>query len=251
MSEFKNKVAFVTGGNAGIGKATAIAFAKEGAKVVIAARRKKEGLEVIEEIKQFGGEAIFIELDVSNSNKVKSAIEETVKNFGRLDYCFNNAGVNIDSEVPLHEYNDDSWAKTLDINLSGVFYCMKYELQQLLKNGGGVIVNMSSLAGIISKTFINPAYNATKHAVIGLTKNAALRYADKGIRVNAICPAVIVTPLIEALPDSTKDALSTMHPIGRYGTVEEVADTVLWLCSEKTGFITGQSIVMDGGLTIG
>jgi NAD(P)-dependent dehydrogenase (short-subunit alcohol dehydrogenase family) len=251
MSEFKNKVAFVTGGNSGIGKATAIAFAKEGAKVVIAARREKEGLAVVEQIKQFGGEAIFAELDVSKPGSVKLAIEKTIKNFGRLDYCFNNAGVNIDSGVPFHEFNDDSWAEMVNINLSGVFYCMKYEIQQMLKNGGGFIVNMSSVAGIISKPFVSAGYNATKHGVIGLTKNAALIYAQKGIRVNAVCPAIIMTPLVEALPDSTKAALSSLHPIGRYGTVEEVADTVLWLCSEKTGFVIGQAIVIDGGLTIG
>jgi NAD(P)-dependent dehydrogenase (short-subunit alcohol dehydrogenase family) len=251
MNELKNKVAFVTGGNSGIGKATAIAFAKAGAKVAIAARRKKEGIAVVEQIKQSGGEAIFIELDVSKPDKVKAAIEKTISELGGLNYCFNNAGINIDSDTPLHEFSDDSWKNIVDVNLSGVFYCMKYQIQQMLKTGGGVIINMSSVAGIISKPFVSAGYNSTKHGIIGLTKNAALIYAKNGIRVNSICPAIIMTPLVEALPEATKIALSNMHPIGRYGNVEEVADTVLWLCSEKAGFITGQSIVLDGGLTIG
>jgi NAD(P)-dependent dehydrogenase (short-subunit alcohol dehydrogenase family) len=251
MDDFKNKVAFITGGNSGIGKATALAFAKEGAKVAIAARRKKEGLEVLEQIKQFNSEAIFIELDVSIPEMVKSAIEETVSKLGGLDYCFNNAGLNVDSGIPLHEFSIESWNTMVGVNLSGVFYCLKYQIPHLLKTGHGSIVNMSSVGGLISKWFVSAAYNSTKHGIIGLTKNAALAYAKYGIRVNSICPAIVKTPLTEALPEEAKEALSQMHPIGRYADVEEVAEAVLWLCSEKAGFITGSSFVMDGGLTIG
>ena len=251
MSEFKNKVAFVTAANSGIGKATAIAFAKEGAKVIVAARREKEGKEVVDQILAAGGEATFISVDVSKAKDVKNAIDKTVDLYGGLDYCFNNAGVNIDSDIPLHEYDDESWKSIVDINLSGVFYCLKYEIQQMLKNGGGAIVNMSSVAGVISKPFVSAGYNASKHGVIGLTKNAALFYARNGIRVNAVCPAIIETPLVEALPEATKAALTSIHPVGYYGSVNEVADAVLFLCSKKSHFTTGHSMVIDGGLTIG
>ena len=251
MISLKNKVAFVTGGTSGIGRYTAMAFADAGAKVCIAARNTDTGNQIVEQIQRDGGQAIFIETDVSDSTMVKAAIEETTQKLGGLDFCFNNAGIASGAGIPFHEFSEKCWKELIDVNLSSVFYCMKYQIGYMLKNGGGVIVNMSSVAGLISKPFVGAGYNATKHGVIGLTKNAALFYAKAGIRVNAICPGVIETPLVDSLPDEIKEALSHMHPVGRFGEPHEVADTVLWLCSEKSAFITGQSVVIDGGLTIG
>ena len=251
MKSLKNKIAFVTGGTSGIGKSTAMAFADAGAKVCIAARSADKGNEIVEQIQRDGGQAIFIQTDVSDSMMVKAAIEKTTQKLGGLDFCFNNAGATLKPGVPFHEFSEKSWKQLIDVNLSGIFYCMKYQIAYMLKNGGGVIVNMSSVAGLISKPFVGAGYNAAKHGVIGLTKNAALYYAKSGIRVNAVCPGVIETPLVESLPDEIKKAAVHMHPTGRFGEPHEVANTVLWLCSEKSAFITGQSIAIDGGLTIG
>lgn len=249
MTEFKNKTIFITGGNSGIGKATAIEFAKAGANVVITGRREKEGMEAVEEIKKYNSTILFVKTDVCIEKDIENAVKIAVERFGKIDYAFNNAGVNLEPN-PIHELDLNNWNQVINTNLTGVVLCMKYELREMLKQGHGNIINMSSLAGLISRWFIPVAYNASKHGVIGLTKNAALAYAKNNIRVNAICPAVIYTPLIEALPEEVKEHLKTIHPIGRYGTLEEVANTVQWLCSEKSAFITGQSIVLDGGMTI-
>lgn len=248
MSEFNNKTVFITGGNSGIGKATAIEFAKAGANVVITGRREKEGEEAIAEMKQYSEKVLFIQMDVCNEKEVEEAIQTTVSKFGKLDYAFNNAGINLEPN-PIHELDMDNWTAVINTNLTGVILCMKYEIREMLKQGHGSIVNMSSAAGLISRWFIPVAYNASKHAVIGVTKNAAIAYAQQNIRVNAVCPAVIQTPLIDALPAEVRDHLKGIHPVGRYGTLEEVANTVMFLCSDKASFVTGQSISIDGGMT--
>ncbi len=249
MEGIKEKVIFITGGNSGLGKATAIEFAKAGAKIAITARREQEGKDTVKELQELGAEAMFIQCDVTQEEQVKNAVQKTVEKFGTIHFAFNNAGLNLEHK-PIHEMELENWDTVMDINIKGVFLCMKYQLKEMLKNGGGSIVNMSSLGGILTKWFIPAPYNASKHAVIGLTKNAALYYAKNNIRVNAVCPAVILTPLIEALPQDVQTHLRDIHPVGRYGEAKEVADAVMWLCSDNSKFITGQSIVLDGGLSI-
>jgi len=248
MGEFNNKTVFITGGNSGIGKATAIEFAKAGANVVITGRRDIEGEATIAEMKQYSETVLFIKMDVCNEKEVEAAIKTTVDKFGKLDYAFNNAGINLEPN-PIHELDMDNWTAVINTNLTGVVLCMKHEIREMLKQGHGSIVNMSSLAGLISRWFIPVAYNASKHGVIGITKNAAIAYAQQNIRVNAVCPAVIQTPLIDALPAEVQDHLKGIHPVGRYGTLEEVANMVMFLCSDKASFVTGQSIAIDGGMT--
>lgn len=246
----KGKTAFVTGGNSGIGESVAKRFALEGANVAIAAQNENTAQQVITDIKEAGGNAIFVKVNVADSESVKSAVQKTVDEFGSLDIAFNNAGVNPEF-TPIHELDEPSWDSAMDINIKGVMLCMKYEIQQMLQQKSGRIINMSSVAGILSKPYVTAAYSASKHAVIGLTKNAALFYAKENIQINAICPAVVYTNLIKQLPDEVQDQLSQAHPIGRFGKLEEIADTVFWLSSGDNKFITGQSIVIDGGLSIG
>ncbi len=243
---FQNKVAIITGGSFGIGKATAIAFAKEGAKVVVA--------DIIEDgatlavIQSAGGEAMFISCDVSSEDSVKAMVEKTIDQYGRLDFAFNNAGVEGYS-APTHECASDNWSKTININLKGVWLCMKYEIPHLLKQGKGAIVNNASIAGLVGFPNI-PAYVASKHGVIGLTKNAALEYAKLGIRVNAVCPGVIRTPMVDRFTGKNKEVekqFENMEPVGRMGEPEEVAAAVTWLCSDASSFVTGHSLTVDGG----
>jgi NAD(P)-dependent dehydrogenase (short-subunit alcohol dehydrogenase family) len=250
--ELQNKVAIVTGGTSGIGRDTAVLFAKEGAKVVVAGRRQPEGEETIDLIRGAGGEGIFVATDVSTTADVQALVQKTVEKFGRLDIGFNNAGIE-GNWVPIAEQAEEDWDRTIAINLKGVWLCLKYEIQQMLKQGtGGAIVNMSSVAGFIGSAGA-ATYSATKHGVIGLTKGAALESATKGIRVNAICPAVIETPMGERLfgtPEARKFSLG-LHPIGRFGQPMEVAEAVLWMCSDRASFMTGQSLVLDGGFLAG
>ncbi len=250
--ELQNKVAIVTGGTSGIGRDTAVLFAKEGAKVVVAGRRQPEGEETIDLIRGAGGEGIFVPTDVSKTAEVQGLVQKTVEKFGRLDIGFNNAGIE-GAWIPIAEQAEEDWDRTIAINLKGVWLCLKYEIQQMLKQGtGGAIVNMSSVAGFIGSAGA-ATYCATKHGVIGLTKGAALETATKGIRVNAICPAVIETPMGERLfgaPEARKFSLS-LHPIGRFGRPVEVAEAVLWMCSDRASFMTGQSLVLDGGFLAG
>jgi NAD(P)-dependent dehydrogenase (short-subunit alcohol dehydrogenase family) len=250
--ELQNKVAIVTGGTSGIGRDTAVLFAKEGAKVVVAGRRQPEGEETIDLIRAAGGEGIFIPTDVSKTADVQALVQKTVGKFGRLDIGFNNAGIE-GNWVPIAEQAEEDWDRTIAINLKGVWLCLKYEIQQMLKQGGGgAIVNMSSISGFIGSAGA-ATYSATKHGVIGLTKGAALETAAKGIRVNAICPAVIETPMGERLfgaPEARKFSLG-LHPIGRFGRPMEVAEAVLWMCSDRASFMTGQSLVLDGGFLAG
>ncbi len=245
MKEFENKVALVTGGSSGIGRATAIAFAREGAKVVVAARRVKEGEETVRLIKEAGSDGIFIKTDVTVEEEVQALIEKTVATYSRLDYAFNNAGVAI--LAPITEITVDIYQKTFDVNVKGVLLCMKYEILQMLKNGGGSIVNNSSVAGLTGSE-LSPVYSASKHAVLGLTKAAALSVAKSKIRVNAICPGIIETEMTRPF---FKEPLYIervkKYPLGRVGQVEEVASAVVYLCSDKASFITGQCLAIDGG----
>jgi len=250
--ELQNKVAIVTGGTSGIGRDTAVLFAKEGARVVVAGRRQAEGQETIDLIRAAGGDSIFVPTDVSKTADVQALVQKTIKTFGRVDIGFNNAGIE-GNWLPIAEQAEEDFDRTIAINLKGVWLCLKYEIQQMLKQGtGGAIVNMSSVAGFVGSAGAS-TYCATKHGVIGLTKGAALETATKGIRVNAICPAVIETPMGERLfgaPEARKFSLG-LHPIGRFGQPMEVAEAVLWMCSDRASFMTGQSLVLDGGFLAG
>jgi NAD(P)-dependent dehydrogenase (short-subunit alcohol dehydrogenase family) len=251
-AELKGKVALVTGGTSGIGREAAVLFAKAGAKVVISGRREKEGNETISLIRAAGGDGLFVRSDVSRAAEVAALVQKTVEKFGRLDVAFNNAGIE-GNWVPIVEQSEQDWDRTIDINLKGVWLCLKYEIQQMLKQGGGgAIVNMASVAGWIGSAGA-ATYCASKHGVMGLTKAAALETARSGIRVNVVCPAVIETPMGERLfgaPDKNKFALG-LHPIGRFGKPLEVAEAVLWMCSDRASFMTGQSLVLDGGFLAG
>jgi NAD(P)-dependent dehydrogenase (short-subunit alcohol dehydrogenase family) len=251
-TELRRKVAIVTGGTSGIGRHAAVLFAKAGAKVVVAGRREAEGKETIDLIRAAGGDGLFVKTDVARAADVRALVQKTVEKFGRLDVAFNNAGIE-GSWSPIAEQSEEDWDSTIDINLKGVWLCLKYEIQQMLKQGGGgAIVNMASVAGFIGSAGA-ATYCASKHGVMALTKSAALETARSGIRVNVVCPAVIETPMGERLwgaPEAKKFALG-LHPIGRFGRPEEIADAVVWMCSDGASFMTGQSLVLDGGFLAG
>ncbi|HYL69459.1 MAG TPA: SDR family oxidoreductase [Candidatus Limnocylindria bacterium] len=251
-TELRGKVGIITGGTSGIGREAAVLFAKAGAKVVVAGRREMEGNETIDLVRAAGGEGLFVKTDVSRAADVEALVRKTVEKFGRLDVAFNNAGIE-GNWLPIAEQPEEDWDRTVDINLKGVWLCLKYEIQQMLKqSSGGAIVNMASVAGLMGSAGA-ATYCASKHGVMGLTKSAALETARNGIRVNAVCPAVIETPMAERLfgePEMNKYALG-LHPIGRFGTPREVAEAVVWMCSDHASFMTGQSLVLDGGLLAG
>jgi NAD(P)-dependent dehydrogenase (short-subunit alcohol dehydrogenase family) len=242
----------VTGGTSGIGRDTAVLFAKAGAKVVVAGRRELEGKETIELVRTAGGDGLFVKTDVSKASEVDTLIQKAVEKFGRLDVAFNNAGIE-GAWAPIVRQSEEDWDRTIDINLKGVWLCLKYEIRQILKEGkGGAIVNMASIMGMIGSAGA-AAYSASKHGVIGLTKAAALETARSGIRINAVCPAAIETPMAERLygaPQVHKYVLGC-HPIGRFGKPKEIAEAVVWMCSDRASFMTGQSLVLDGGFLAG
>ena len=248
--QFEDQVALITGGNSGIGRATAIKFAEEGAKVVVAARRVTKGRETVRAIVAAGGEAMFVKTDVSKSKDVKAMVEKTVDTYGRLDFAFNNAGVGGGGLV--HELDEKVWDRVIDTNLKGVWLCMKYQIAQMHKNGGGAIVNNSSVAGLLTPPRY-VAYCASKHGVIAITKVAAVENAQEGIRINAVCPGWIETPMIEeALNDPERHAhILASEPMGRVGHPQEISDAVIWLCSKASSFVTGHALVVDGGLVVG
>lgn len=251
-TELRGKVGIVTGGTSGIGREAAVLFAKAGAKVVVAGRREAEGKETIDLIRAAGGEGLFVRTDVSRAADVAALVQKTVEKFGRLDIAFNNAGIE-GAWIPIVEQSEEDWDRTIDINLKGVWLCLKHEIRQMLKQGGGgAIVNMASVAGFIGSAGA-ATYCASKHGVMGLTKSAALETARSGIRINVVCPAVIETPMGERIfgaPEMRKYALG-LHPIGRFGRPAEIAEAVVWMCSDRASFMTGQSLVLDGGFLAG
>jgi len=243
---FRGKVALVTGGTSGIGKATAIAFARAGARVVLTGRREKEGAQVVDEIKKLGGDAAFVRGDVAKEADVKEMVDFTVKKYGRLDVAFNNAGV--EWMGPVDQATEAEYRRVFDINVWGVLNSMRHEIPVMLKNGGGAIVNTSSVAGHIGLAQVS-VYIASKHAVEGLTKSVALEFAKQNIRINAIAPGVIQTEMLDrfAGEGETRKQLISITPVGRLGAGEEIAAAVLYLASDDAKFTTGTSLVVDGG----
>ena len=249
MKTLENKVALVTGGTSGIGKATAIALGVAGAKVVFSGRRECEGEDTAALIRQSGAECLFVRSDVSSEADVKALIEKTVASYGKLDVAFNNAGIESPLK-PLHEQSVEDFDKLMAINVRGVFLCMKYQIQQMLTQGAGVIINNSSMGGIIAFPGVSP-YIASKHAVMGLTRSAALDYAKQGIRINAVNPGFIATEMMDRFTTTSSilEQFASVIPMGRLGQSEEIAATVVFLCSDAASYITGQSLLVDGGYT--
>jgi NAD(P)-dependent dehydrogenase (short-subunit alcohol dehydrogenase family) len=246
--KLSGKVALVTGGTSGIGRATAIAYAQQQAKVVVVGRRMDEGEETVRLIKEAGGEAIFVQADVTKEADVQAMVDKAVGVFGRLDIAFNNAGT-VGENPSLIEQTEAEYDRIMNVNIKGVWLSMKYEIAQMLKQGSGAIVNTSSGAGVVAVP-TQSLYTASKHAVVGLTKAAALQYAKAGIRINVVAPAAIETDMFEAATggqDEAKAYITGLHPIGRIGTPLEVANAVLFLSSDLASFITGETLMVDGG----
>ncbi len=248
----EDKVALITGGGSGIGRAAALAFAQAGAKVVVSGRREKEGYETVALLKKGGGQGMFIKADVANEADVEMLVGQTLSVHGRLDAAFNNAGTEGEVGKQTHEQSVANYRAVMDTNVLGVLLAMKHEIGAMLKNGGGAIVNNASVGGLIGFPGVS-VYVASKHAVLGLTKSAALEYARQGIRVNAVSPGGIETPMLHRFTGGPGtdffNQLAGLHPIGRLGRPEEIAEAVLWLCSDKASFVTGLSLTADGGWT--
>ena len=250
MVSLSGKVAIVTGGSSGIGRACAIAFAREGASVVVASRREDEGQETVRLIKEAGSDGFFVKTDVAKEADVSTMVEKTVARYGRLDYAVNNAGIE-QVPSPLIDQTEETFDQIININLKGVWLSMKYQIRQMLTNGGGAIVNISSAAGLVAIPGI-PIYTASKHGVVGLTKAVAVEYAKQGIRVNVVCPGSIQTDMYERFAKGNAqgiEQIKQMHPIGRVGKAEEIANAAIWLCCDGASFVTGQSLGVDGGYT--
>ena len=244
------KVALVTGGGSGIGRASALTFAREGAKVVVADVVVEGGEETVRLIQQRGGEAIFVKTDVSRAAEVEALVARAVQTYGRLDCAHNNAGIEGAAATTI-DYAEDAWERVIAINLKGVWLCMKYEIPHLLKQGGGAIVNTASTAGLVGYRG-GAAYVASKHGVVGLTKTAALEYTKAGVRVNAVCPGAIDTPMMGRITGhrpQRAERMAASEPVGRMGRPEEIAEAVVWLCSEAASFVTGHAMAVDGGIT--
>ena len=242
------KVALVTGGASGIGRATALTFAREGAKLIVADMNEEGGHQTVHMITEQGGDAIFVRTDVSQTVEVQALISQAVATYGRLDCAHNNAGISGGGRALTAEYAEDMWHQVIAVNLTGVWLCMRYEIPQMLSQGSGAIVNTASVAGLIGARGL-AAYVASKHGVVGLTKTAALEYATQGIRVNCVCPGVIQTPMTErGLSNPERRArIIASEPMGRVGTPEEIAEAVVWLCSNAASFVTGHTMTVDGG----
>ena len=245
-AQFDGKVALVTGGSGGIGRAACLAYAAEGAKVVVADILVDGGRETARMIEDGGGEAIFVETDVTSEAQVRAMVDKAVETYGQLDFAFNNAGIEGEL-IPAHEYTEEMWDRVIDINLKGVWLCIKHEVIHMMeRGGGGAIVNTSSTSGHIGGENWT-IYTASKHGVLGLTKSTAIEYGPKGIRVNAVCPSTTLTPMYDRALAGNEENQIQAHPLRRLGRPEDVAQTVIWLCSESASFITGQGVLVDGG----
>ena len=250
------KVALVTGGGSGIGRASSLAYARDGAKVVIVDVNVEGGEETAQLVKEAGGEAILVHADVSKSAYAQSMVDRAVEVYGRLDCAFNNAGVSGRSRGSMADYSEEDWDRVIGINLKGVWLCMKYQIPQMLKQGGGAIVNTSSVWGLVGAAGFS-AYVASKHGVAGLTKAAALEYSKSNIRVNAVKPGSTDTPMVQEAfgtlsdgdPEAMAEMIAQLHPMGRMGQPEEIAQAVVWLCSDAASFVTGHMMPVDGGWT--
>ncbi|MCB2048166.1 MAG: SDR family oxidoreductase [Novosphingobium sp.] len=241
------RAALVTGAGSGIGRASALAFARSGASVMVSDVNDAGGAETVAMIEAAGGKARFRRCDVGNGDDIAALVDATVAEFGRLDCAFNNAGVN---RLEADEYEDDNWALSINVNLTGVMRCMREEARVMLPAGGGAIVNTASINGLVGNA-AQPGYTATKHGVVGLTRHGALRWAQQGIRVNAVCPGVIQTGMTAPLfaDENLRKVVDSMTPMGRSGKAEEIAEAVVWLCSDAASFVTGHPMVIDGGAT--
>lgn len=252
MNGLKDKVAIVTGGNSGFGRATSVALAKEGVRVAIAARSKAKADETLRMIDDVGGKGVFVPTDLTKAGEVAALVSATVETFGRLDFGANIAGIG-GAFAPTAEYSEEDWNKIIAINLTAVWLSMKYELQQMVKQGsGGAIVNVSGTFGLIGAANIAP-YSATRHGVLGLTKSAALEYVKQGIRINAVCPGAAKTPLLDAVTGGSPEVeaqWASFMPIGRLGTPAEIANAIVWLCSDDSSFVVGHALAADGGWAI-
>lgn len=248
IQKFQGKTALVTGGADGIGRAAALAFAREGAHVAIADIDAGGGQETVHLVEKAGGRARFFRTDVTNAEDVSSLVENVMKAFGKLDFAFNNAGIE-GVMAPTADCTEENWDRIMSVNLKGVWLCMKYEIPHMVRQGGGVIVNSSSVTGLVGYRGL-PAYSASKNAMVGLTKTAALEYANARVRINAVSPAFIRTAMLSRQTGGNAEVearLAALEPVGRVGTPEEVAEAVIWLCSDAASFITGQAIPVDGG----